>query len=85
MKRTLRPGAPQTCPAVSTRPSDEITTPLPLPPPTSTATTAGDTRAARTLEATLDVFTHHYVQARNQLPVAWDGEAHQRLRALSAP
>jgi len=23
------------------------------------------------------------VQARNQLPVAWDGEAHQRLRAVA--
>jgi DTW domain-containing protein YfiP len=46
---------------------------------------AGDARAARTLDATLDVFTHHYVQARNQLPVAWDGEAHQRLRGLVAP
>jgi DTW domain-containing protein YfiP len=44
---------------------------------------AGDTRASRTLDATLDVFTHHYVQARNQLPVAWDGEAHQRMRALA--
>ena len=44
---------------------------------------AGDARAARTLDATLDVFTHHYVQARNQLPVAWDGVAHQRLRSLS--
>ncbi len=44
---------------------------------------AGDTRAARTLDATLGVFTHHYVQARNQLPVAWDGEAHRRLRELA--
>jgi DTW domain-containing protein YfiP len=44
---------------------------------------AGDARAARMLDATLDVFTHHYVQARNQLPVAWDGEAHRRLRELS--
>ena len=43
---------------------------------------AGDTRAARALDATLAVFTHHYVQARNQLPVAWDGEAHRRLHAL---
>jgi DTW domain-containing protein YfiP len=43
---------------------------------------AGEARAARTLDAWLGVFTHHYVQARNQLPVAWDGEAHQRLRAL---
>jgi DTW domain-containing protein YfiP len=45
---------------------------------------AGDHRAAQTLEAYLDVFTHHYLQARNQLPVAWDDAAHQRLRALSA-
>ncbi len=44
---------------------------------------AGDVRAARTLDATLDVFTHHYVQARHQLPVAWDGEAHRRLRELA--
>ncbi len=46
---------------------------------------AGETRAAATLEAWLDVFTHHYVQARNQLPAATDGEAHQRLRAQYAP
>jgi len=45
---------------------------------------AGDARASRVLEATLDVFTHHYVQARHQLPPAWDGEAHARLRALAA-
>lgn len=45
---------------------------------------AGETRAAQTLEAWLDVFTHHYVQARNQLPVAWEGEVHQRLRELPA-
>ena len=44
---------------------------------------SGEWRAARMLEATLDVFTHHYVQARNQLPVAWDGEAHRRLRELA--
>jgi DTW domain-containing protein YfiP len=31
---------------------------------------AGDARASRVLDATLDVFTHHSVQARNQLPVA---------------
>ena len=43
---------------------------------------AGDARAARTLEATLDVFTHHYVQSRHQLPVDPDGEAHRRLREL---
>ena len=46
---------------------------------------AGERRAAQTLEAYLDVFTHHYLQARNQRPVAWDGPAHQRLRDLSDP
>ncbi len=45
---------------------------------------AGEPRAAQTLEAWLDVFTHHYLQARNQLPVAWEGEVHQRLRELPA-
>jgi hypothetical protein len=44
---------------------------------------ASETRAAQTLEAWLDVFMHHYVQARNQLPVAWEGEAHRRLRELT--
>ena len=48
---------------------------------------AGEHLAEQTLAAYLDVFTHHYLQARNQLPIAWDGVAHQRLRALcrSAP
>ena len=43
---------------------------------------AGEARAAALLEAWLDVFTHHYVQARNQLPAASEGEARARLRAL---
>jgi DTW domain-containing protein YfiP len=46
---------------------------------------AGDHLAGQTLATYLDVFTHHYLQARNQLPVAWEGEAHQRWRALSRP
>jgi DTW domain-containing protein len=46
---------------------------------------AGETRAAATLQAWLDVFTHHYVQARNQLPVDVGSEAHERLRALQEP
>ncbi len=46
---------------------------------------AGEARAAQALGAWLDVFMHHYVQARNQQPAAWDGEAHQRLRALAGP
>ena len=44
---------------------------------------AGEYLAEQTLQAYLDVFTHHYLQAKNQLPVAWDGQAHQRLRGLS--
>jgi len=44
---------------------------------------AGDSRASHVLDAWLDVFTHHYLQARHQLPPALDGEAHRRLRALS--
>ncbi|MFL6628808.1 MAG: tRNA-uridine aminocarboxypropyltransferase [Vitreoscilla sp.] len=46
---------------------------------------AGDVHASRVLDAWLDVFTHHYLQARHQLPAAWDGEAHARLRALASP
>ena len=46
---------------------------------------AGDRVAEQTLEAYLDVFTHHYLQARNQRPIAWDGAAHQRLREVSMP
>jgi DTW domain-containing protein YfiP len=44
---------------------------------------AGELLAEQMLTAYLDVFTHHYLQARNQLPVAWDDAAHQRLRELS--
>ncbi|WP_088132957.1 tRNA-uridine aminocarboxypropyltransferase, partial [Acidovorax sp. T1m] len=44
---------------------------------------AGETRAAQTLEAYLDVFTHHYLQAKNQLPVDVDDALHQRLRDVS--
>ena len=44
---------------------------------------AGERMAEQTLEAYLDVFTHHYLQAKNQLPVAWDDAAHERLRELA--
>ncbi len=44
---------------------------------------AGEPLAAQTLEAYLDVFTHHYLRAKNQLPVEWDGAAHARLRSLA--
>ena len=43
---------------------------------------AGDSAAAHTLQAYLDVFTHHYLQAKHQLPVAWDGAAPQHWRQL---
>ena len=43
---------------------------------------AGEDGAARTLEAYLAVFTHHYLSAKNQQPVAWDGVEHRGLRAL---
>jgi DTW domain-containing protein len=45
---------------------------------------AGDTQAAHALEAWLDVFTHHYLAAKNQRPALLDGEAHRRLLALKA-
>ncbi len=41
---------------------------------------AGDVAAEQMLQAYLGVFTHHYLQAKNQLPVVWEGAAHQRLR-----
>ncbi|MDA7415896.1 DTW domain-containing protein [Xenophilus arseniciresistens] len=45
---------------------------------------AGDTLAAQTLEAYLAVFTHHYLRAKNQQPVQWEGDAHRRLREMRA-
>ena len=44
---------------------------------------AGEHLAGQTLEAYLAVFTHHYLQARNQLPIAREGAAHRRLRELN--
>jgi len=43
---------------------------------------AGEALAAQTLEAYLDVFTHHYLRAKNQLPVDLNDDAHMRLRGL---
>ena len=43
---------------------------------------AGEAHAAQTLEAYLDVFTNHYLKAKQQLPVDADDAAHQRLRGL---
>ncbi|KQU84087.1 hypothetical protein ASC78_12470 [Variovorax sp. Root318D1] len=46
---------------------------------------AGEHVAEQTLYAYLVVFTHHYLRAKNQQPVAWGDAAHQRLREVSAP
>lgn len=46
---------------------------------------AGETHAAQTLEAYLDVFTNHYLQSKHQLPVDLGDEVHQRLGALRLP
>ena len=43
---------------------------------------AGDPQVARLLEAYLDVFTHHYLQAKHQIPADLHGAAHQQLRSL---
>ena len=43
---------------------------------------AGDRVAGQTLDACLDVFTHHYLQAKNQLPIAWESVAHRRLHEV---
>ena len=45
---------------------------------------AGDHVAGQTLEAYLDVFTHHYLQAKNQLPIDREGAAHQRFHEVVA-
>ncbi|AMM26022.1 tRNA-uridine aminocarboxypropyltransferase [Variovorax sp. PAMC 28711] len=45
---------------------------------------AGDQRAAQTLDAYLDVFTYHYLQAKNQKPIDRDSAAHRRLREACA-
>ena len=43
---------------------------------------AGEPLAAQTLDAYLDVFTSHYLQAKNQLPVDLDDAAHRLLARL---
>jgi DTW domain-containing protein YfiP len=44
---------------------------------------AGDALAARALEAWLDVYTHHYLQAKHQLPPRLDTPAHLALHSLA--
>jgi hypothetical protein len=45
---------------------------------------AGDGQVGVILERYLDLYTHHYLRAKQQLPVERDGAAHQRWRALGA-
>ena len=44
---------------------------------------AGDTQAADTLAAYLDVFTTHYLSAKRNLRLDRDSEAHQQLARLT--
>lgn len=46
---------------------------------------AGDTQAAQVLTAYLDVFTHHYLQAKDQRALNRGDALHQRLQALVRP
>jgi DTW domain-containing protein YfiP len=43
---------------------------------------AGEPRAADTLQAYLDVYTHHYLRAKHQLPPDLQGPAHERWQGL---
>jgi DTW domain-containing protein YfiP len=43
---------------------------------------AGEVHAADTLQAYLDVYTHHYLQAKHQLPPNLQGPAHTRWQSL---
>jgi len=43
---------------------------------------ADQAQAARTLQAWLEVYTHHYLQAKHQLPPDLEGPAHSQLRGL---
>ena len=46
---------------------------------------AGEKLAAQTLDAYLEVFTNHYLKAKQQLPVDFEDAAHQQLRGLGSP
>jgi DTW domain-containing protein YfiP len=46
---------------------------------------AGEVRVAETLEAYLDVFTNHYLKAKQQQPLDLEDAAHQRLNKLAHP
>jgi DTW domain-containing protein YfiP len=42
---------------------------------------ANDSQAAAALNAYFEVFTEHYLKAKQQLPVNWHDDVHQRLQA----
>jgi DTW domain-containing protein YfiP len=46
---------------------------------------AGEPQAALALEAYLDVFSTHYLNAKQQRPVDLEDAAHLRLRAFAGP
>jgi DTW domain-containing protein YfiP len=46
---------------------------------------AGEAQVADTLEAYLDVFTNHYLKAKQQQPLDLEDAAHQRLKELAHP
>jgi DTW domain-containing protein YfiP len=46
---------------------------------------AGDTQAALALNAYFDVFTEHYLKAKQQLPVNWSDDIHLQLQAATGP
>jgi DTW domain-containing protein YfiP len=43
---------------------------------------AGETHAAQTMDAYLDLYTEHYLRAKMQQKLNWEDEIHQTLRAL---
>ena len=45
---------------------------------------SGELLAAQTLQAYLEVFTSHYLLAKQQLPVDWEDVVHQQLSSLQA-
>ncbi|MFZ6720215.1 tRNA-uridine aminocarboxypropyltransferase [Undibacterium sp. Ji49W] len=45
---------------------------------------AGDTAAAQALEMYLDLFTDHYLRAKQQLKVEWEDDLHVKLQNLLA-
>ncbi|MBC3916747.1 DTW domain-containing protein [Undibacterium sp. CY18W] len=45
---------------------------------------AGDTAAAQALEMYLDLFTDHYLRAKQQLKVEWEDDLHLKLQDLLA-